>query len=211
MNVYREVEHIPLLVHDPRAPAGPVECCGALTQTSDLAATFLDLFGIAPTPLMEGIPLRLARDGTQRREAAIFGYFGGAVNVTDGRHTYHRFPPNLRRQEIYQYTVMPTHIMMPFSVEELADMRLAGPLPFTKGAKVMQVPVIERSPMFDRYGPGCLLEDETRLYDLAVDPGQTNPLQDAATEARLVELMRRLMAANHAPPEAYRRLGVDPV
>lgn len=140
----------------------------------------------------------------------MFGYFGGTVNVTDGRFTYHRVPPDLRRQEIYPYTALPTHIMMPFSVEELADARLARLLPFTKGAKVMQVPVIERSPMSDRYGPGALLEDETRLYDLAADPGQATPLQDAATGARLVGSMQRLMAANHAPPEAFERLRLAP-
>ncbi|MBU8540967.1 sulfatase [Falsiroseomonas tokyonensis] len=210
MNLYREVEHIPLLVHDPRAPASQGESCAALTQTMDLAATFLDLFDVPPTPAMEGIPLRVTRAGGQRRDALLFGYFGGAVNVTDGRFTYHRFPPDLRRQEIYQYTLMPTHIMMPFTVEELADIRIAGPLPFTKGAKVMQVPVIARSPMFDRYGPGALLEDETRLYDLAADPGQARPLRDAATEARLVALMRGLMAANNAPPEAFIRLQLAP-
>jgi hypothetical protein len=30
---------------------------------------------------------------------------------------YHSFPFDLRKLEIYQYTLMPTHIMMPFSVE----------------------------------------------------------------------------------------------
>ena len=208
MNLYQEVAHIPLLVHDPRAPAAPGESCAALTQTTDLAATFLDLFGVAPTPLIEGIPLRLARDGTARREALLYGYFGGAVNVTDGRYTYHRFPPDLHRQEIHQYTLMPTHIFAPFSLEELADARLAGPLPFTRGAKVLQVPVIERSPFYDLYGPGALLEDTTRLYDLAADPGQLTPLDAPAEEARLMAVMARLMAANHAPPEAFTRLGL---
>jgi arylsulfatase A-like enzyme len=208
MNLYQEVAHIPLLMHDPRAPAKPGESCAALTQAMDMAATFLELFGIAPTPAMEGIPLAASRAGTAKREAMIYGYFGGAVNVTDGRYTYHRYPPDLRKQEIYQYTVMPTHISMPFSVEELAGARLAGPLPFTKGAKVMQVPVLERSPFQTKYGPGNMLEDETRLYELAADPGQQTPIQDAATEARLTALMARLMAANHAPPEAFARLGL---
>lgn len=208
MNLYQEVAHIPLLMHDPRAPAEPGECCGALTQTMDIAATFLDLFGLPPGPLMEGVPLRLVREGAVKRDAIIYGYFGGAVNVTDGRHTYHRFPPDLRTQEIYQYTVMPTHISMPFTMEELAGAGIAGPLPFTKGARVMRVPVLERSPFHSKYGPGGLLEDETRLYDLATDPGQAQPLQDPAVEARMTALMTRLMAANHAPPEAFARLGL---
>lgn len=208
MNIYQEVAHIPLLAHDPRRPAAPGEACAALTQTMDIAVSLLDLFGIAPKPAMEGIALRVAREGTQPREAVLFGYFGGAVNVTDGRFTYHRYPPDLKRQEIYQYTLMPTHISSLFSTEELAGARLAGPLPFTKGAKVMQLPVLERSAFQEKYGPGCLLEDETRLYDLVADPGQAHPLNDAAAEARMAALMARLMAANHAPPEAFARLGL---
>lgn len=209
MNLYQEVAHIPLFVHDPRAPAAPGEACAVLSQTMDIAATFLDLFG-APFPLgMEGLPARALRDGTASREALLYGYFGGAVNVTDGRFTYHRYPADLRRQEINQYTLMPTHIFSPFSTEELAGARLAGPLPFTKGAKVLQVPVIERSPFFDVYGPGAMLEDETRLYDLRADPGQERPLADPAQEARLAGLMARLMAANHAPPEAFARLDLS--
>ena len=100
------------------------------------------------------------------REAALFGYFGGAVNVTDGRYTYHRFPADLGKQEIYQYTVMPTHIWDFFTPEELAEASLSEPFPFTKGAKLLKVPVGERSPMYNTYGPGALLEDDTRLYDL---------------------------------------------
>ena len=208
MNLYQEVAHIPLFVHDPRAPAMPGEASAALSQTMDLAATLLDLFGAPLPPALEGLPLRALRDGTAGRDALLYGYFGGAVNVTDGRFTYHRYPADLRRQEINQYTLMPTHIFSPFSTEELAGARLAGPLPFTKGAPVLQVPVIERSPFFDVYGPGAMLEDETRLYDLRADPGQERPVADPAQEARLAGIMARLMSANHAPPEAFTRLAL---
>ena len=64
--------------------------------------------------------------------------------------------------------------------------------------------------MYNTYGPGALLEDDTRLYDLESDPGQEKPLADAAVEARMVDLMARLMRANHAPPEAFTRLGLTP-
>jgi hypothetical protein len=211
VHLYREVSHIPLLVHDPRAPARQGETCAALSQTMDLAPSVLDLFGLQPAPLMEGIALRELRAGGTRREAVMFGYFGGAVNIADGQYTYHRFPPNLLRQEIHQYTLMPTHIFSPFSVEELSAARLAGPLPFTKGARVLQVPVIERSPFFSNYGPGALLESETRLYDIVADPGQQKPLRAPEVEARMIALMTRLMVANHAPPEAFARLEIAPI
>jgi hypothetical protein len=179
----------------------------ALTQTIDLAATFLDLFGVAPPAEMQGRSLLpvLKQDG-ELRDGALFGYFGGAVNVTDGRYVYHRYPPDLRTQEIYQYTVMPTHIWSPFTPEELRGASLAEPFAFTKGVPLLKVPVIETSPMYNNYGPGGLLENETRLYDLKTDPGQEQPLQDEAIEARMAELMRELMQANEAPPEALTRV-----
>ena len=72
------------------------------------------------------------------------------------------------------------------------------------------MPVDNRSPMYDNYGPGCLMESDTRLYDLQADPGQQNPLRDPQAEARMIGLMRALMADNEAPPEAFARLGFSP-
>jgi hypothetical protein len=184
--------------------------CSALTQSIDLAPTFLDLFGVAPAPEMEGLSLLDVAQGRASRDALLFGYFGGAVNLTDGRYTYHRYPADLRSQEIYQYTLMPTHIFEPFSPEELSRASLAEPFPFTKGAKLLKVPVIERSPMYDVYGPGAFIESDTRLYDLQVDPGQEAPIRNVEITARLDRLMIELMTANQAPPEAFARLDLEP-
>jgi arylsulfatase A-like enzyme len=211
MNMYEEIVHIPLFVHDPRQPASAGVRCSALTQTIDLAPTFLDLFDAPTVAEMQGhslLPLREA-DRSLRR-GALFGYFGGAINVTDGRYTYHRFPPDPRSQELYQYTLMPTHIWEPFTPEELAGASLVQPMPFTKGAPVLKIPVIERSPIFYNYGPGALLESETRLYDLAVDPGQNTPLSSPEIERAMTLVMRDLMRANDAPPEAYARIAIEP-
>jgi arylsulfatase A-like enzyme len=206
MNIYEEVAHIPLFVHDPRRPARDGTRCEGLTQSIDLAPTFLDLFSAAGTPEMEGLSLFDVAEGKASRDAVLFGYFGGAVNVTDGRYTYHRYPADLRTQEIYQYTLMPTHIFEPFSVEELSQASLSEGFRFTRGAKLLKVPVIDRSPMYNVYGPGALLEDDTRLYDLETDPGQEKPLADADAEERMLRLMTDLMRANQAPPEAFTRL-----
>lgn len=202
MNLYQEVAHIPLFVFDPRRPANGARIA-RLTQSVDLAPTFLDLFGVEPAAGIEGVSLLRPVE----REGLLYGYFGGAVNVTDGRYTYHRFPKDLKAQEIYQYTLMPTHIFDMFSTEELARAELAPATPYSDGAKLLKVPVIERSPMYNVYGPGALLEDTTRLYDLAVDPGQLAAIDDPATVERLSVLMARLMCENHAPPEAFARLG----
>ena len=210
MNMYEEIVHIPLFVYDPRR-----QSCGgarrrALTQTTDLAATFLDYFQVAPPPEMQGrSALALLDADRPLRRGALFGYFGGAINVTDGRYTYHRFPPDPRAQELYQYTLMPTHIWQPFTPEGLAGATLFSARPFTKGAPVLKVPVIGRSPMFDNYGPGALLENETRLFDLANDAGQSEPLSKPEIETAMVSLMYDLMRSADAPPEAFSRIGLD--
>ncbi|TPW25971.1 sulfatase [Pararhizobium mangrovi] len=207
MNVYEELAHIPLFVHDPRRQGHGGERRSGLTQTVDLAATFLDFFEVAPASEMTSRSVLPLIDGEDRlHDALLFGYFGGAVNVTDGHYSYHRFPADLATQEIYQYTLMPTHISAFFSTEELAGTQLADPFAFTKNTPLLKVPVGERSPMYDVYGPGALIEDETRLYDLKTDPGQERPLRDEETEARMADVMARLMKANDAPPEAFSRL-----
>jgi arylsulfatase A-like enzyme len=210
MNLYEEIVHVPLFFHDPRMPHLDGSRSGSLTQSIDLAPTFLDIHGVQPPAENEGHSLLKTRGGEQVRKGALFGYFGGAVNVTDGRHTYHRFPADLRQQEIYQYTLMPTHIFDPFTPEELSNASLARPFPFTKGAPLLKVPVTGRSPMFNNYGPGGLLESDTRLYDLVADPGQEKPLADKVLEQKMVELMTGLMRANYAPAEAFARLELAP-
>ncbi len=210
MNMYEEIVHIPLFFHHPDHQGGGRR--QALTQTIDFPATFYDLFGAKAPAEMQGkslLPLLTA--DAEHRKGALFGYFGGAVNVTDGLWTYHRYPPDLKTQEIYQYTLMPTHIKEMFSVEELVGATLAEPFPFTKNVPLLKVPVIERSPMNNYYGPGVMIENDTRLYDLATDPGQEHPSQDAAAENVMVTLMRELMLANDCPPEALARIGLDAV
>lgn len=200
MTMYEEIAHIPLFVHDPRAPAR--DRVGRLTQSVDIMPTILDLHGLTPPAEVQGTSV--LRENP--REAVIFGYFGGAVNVTDGLTSYHRYPADVARQEIYQYTLMPTHITTLFSCEELRETTLAAPFGWTKGVPLLKVPVTERSPMYHNYGPGCLLEDETRLYDLVADPGQARPLHDPAREEAMIAHMSRLMRATDAPPEAFERI-----
>ena len=82
------------------------------------------------------------------------------------------------------------------------------PFGWTKEVPLLKVPVTERSPMYYNYGPGCLLENETRLYDLVADPGQQTPLDDAPREAAMLAAMAALMQATEAPPETFGRLGL---
>jgi arylsulfatase A-like enzyme len=208
MSLYEEISHIPLFVHHPDFGT-PGARSSTLTQTMDLATTFLDIFGVAAPETMQAHSLLPILQGQALdRSGIIFGYFGGAVNVTDGRFVYHRYPCDLAAQSIFQYTLMPQHIWAPFSLEELRQAQLAPPMPFTKNTPVLKIPMLHTSPIYNNYGPGALLENETRLYDLAVDPGQVQPLSDVTQERRMAELMYQLMRAAHAPEEAFVRLAL---
>lgn len=210
--VYQEIAHIPLFIHHPGHAAHAGEARGALTQTIDLMPTILDMFGVAPPPEATGhslLPL-LARDGTVRR-AALYGQHGSAINITDGRHTYFRYPRDLHGGNLNQYTLMPTHIMSLFGVEELREAALHPPFDFTQGVPVLRIPSTEKSAVYRRHGAGAQIPALTKtvLYDVEADPGQARPIEAPAVEHRLIEEMVAIMRAHDAPRELYRRFHLN--
>ncbi|WP_231571098.1 hypothetical protein [Gordoniibacillus kamchatkensis] len=86
-----------------------------------------------------------------------------------------------------------------FSTEELRRIELAEPFAFTKGVRTLKIPAASYIPAH-RFG--------TLLYDLAGDPRQEQPIQDAAAEETMIGHMVRLMKQHDAPPEQYERLGL---
>jgi len=209
MPCYNEVAHVPLFFWHPSLAGREGARCATLTQTTDVATTLLDLFGAPPPPENQGHSLLATLAGTAPpREGVLYGVFGSAVNITDGRYTYFRYPADLRGTDLFQYTLMPAHMKELFSVAELADATLSPPLPFTKGVPVLKVPATPKSPVYFGHGPGGQQDTNTVLYDLASDPGQLAPIRDAHVEARLAASMVRLMRACAAPEESFARLGL---
>ncbi len=198
---YNELANIPLFIWDPRASIAD-ERRSSLVQTIDLPATVLDYFGFELPPDMQGVPLgdTIAND-VPVREAALYGVHGGHVNVTDGRYVYMRAAAEDSNQPLYDYTLMPTHMRHPFTVEELNAIELQAPFSFTKDCRTMKI----NRP----HNPWAIPEFETLLFDLETDPGQLNPIQDATLESVMIEQLIHLMRQNDAPPEQYQRLGIE--
>lgn len=211
MHVYQEIAHIPLFIHHPAAAHLAGSRRSALTQATDLMPTFLDAAGIDDTGNATGTSLLPVLQDAQvaPHECLIYGHFGGSVNITDGRYTYFRYPADMMQQELNQYTLMPAHMLEPFTGEELANAILVHGSDFTRGIPVLQVPVIATSPWFKSHGPAKMSETGTVLFDLQADPDQLAPLDAPEVEARLQREMTRLMHAAGAPPEAFRRIGLD--
>jgi hypothetical protein len=94
---------------------------------------------------------------------------------------------------------MPTHMRARFSVDELQDVALAGPFPFTKGCRILRVPA-QRWPGAHPY--------QTLLFDLQTDPKQEHPMNDPGIDQMMTEHLVRLMKENDAPDEQFERLGL---
>lgn len=213
MPAYQEIAHIPLFIHHPEYSQCGGEARATLTQTPDLMATFLDAFGCAVPHQVRGRSIlpALGSPDMQIREAAIFGYFGGAINVTDGQYSYFRYPDNLLDQPLFQYTLMPSHMLETFTAEEMAGATLTDELDYSGAYPVLRIPVIAQSPWYKSHGPAVMEPNGSLLFDIKSDPHQTCPIHDPLLHERLIGLLGAEMVRNDAPPEAFIRLGMDNV
>ena len=139
--LYEEIAHTPFFVWDPRCPDAAGQTRSALVQPAiDLGPTLLRFFGQQPTDAMLGHDLAgvMRDEHSTVRDAAIFGYHGNRVNITDGRYVYLRTSRTPDNQPLNTYTLMST-AMRGFKCN-LADVELAKPFDFTKGMKSLRIP-----------------------------------------------------------------------
>lgn len=208
MPFYNEISHIPLLIYHPDYRQHSGQRRQALTQNIDLMPTFLD-WNNAPIPsTVTGKSLsNTMHNDASVRDAAVYGQFGAATNVTDGRYTYFIYPDNIAEQELYEYTLLPTHQQLPFAAEEFAGASLVDGFDFTCGYPVMKIP---SRPHPRRGQGGRLVDTHSRLFDLHNDPEQNHPLADDDTPVtrRLRQHVVDILSEHEAPPEAYKRLNL---
>ncbi len=209
MPVYNEIARIPLIVHLPgsRRAGGRV---AALTQTTDVMPTFLDYFGAPAPPHLHGTSLRSSWETDQRvHDSLIYGYFGMALNLTDGRYTYFRNPVQ-EESIVHAYTAMPTqfHGFMPR--EQLADAEMGRFLCHTYNIPVYKVPTRAKGPHRHggNTGPNGEYVPFHELFDVVADPRQEHALSDPSLESQLCDLLRGHLERVKAPAEHHERLGL---
>lgn len=205
---FNEVAQIPLMIAAPPSMMPEPRRVPGLTQSIDLMPTFLDIFGIEPPAAVSGRSLLPAVAGTAdaTHDGVLFGQFGAALNYTDGASTYFLYPDG-EDHPLFQYTLMPTHMRTFFEQIEFAGASFVDDVPYAMGFPVMRIPMHReaRANMVARYP---LLDARDALYDLAADPRQENPLDDAARADRCRTEIARLLAQHAAPAELYTRFGL---
>lgn len=194
---YEELTHTPMFIWDPRAGVKGVKR-QSVVQTIDLAPTVLGYFGLPIPAEMTGKDLeKLISADEAVREYAIFGYFGGPINITDGRYVFMR---NIARPEqvLYEHTLMPTHMRTLFTPQELKHSTLVPALSFTKECPVLRIPSEGLNRMSQKI-------EADMLFDLADDPEQKQVLSDQAKEAAMLHALKNIVRENDAPEEIYTR------
>ncbi len=199
---YNELIRLPFFLHDPRHPQADGTRRSSLAQTIDIPVTLAEYFGAPPLRHAQGVCLEPAVSRDEAiRDYALFGIFGGHINITDGRYVYMRAACSSHNAPLYEYTLMPCHMNAPFTPQELKTAQLVpAPFPFTDGVPLLR---IEGSAGSNSYWYG------TRLYDLETDPDELHPITDCPEEhRRMAELLVRGMRESDAPIEQYERVGL---
>jgi hypothetical protein len=174
-----------------------------------LMPTFLDFFKIEPPKEVQGKSLLpILKKEESIRDYLMFGYWGGGINITDGRYTYFCYPKDMKNQDLYQYTLMPMHMTKMFTVEELKGASLAGPFDFTKGVQLLRIPHKSKADTktHSYHFPEAMEDTRTVMYDLENDPGQTKPVTDKKILKKFQEALFLLMKENNAPEETIKRM-----
>ena len=195
--VYNILAHTPLMIWHPKSPHRR-ESVSALTSAVDLYATVLDIFGIEEIDHRHSqsmLPL-LCGETDNHRDWALYGYWGSAVNVTDGQHTYHR--PCQDNAEVYCYstTMMNPNSWFTPTTPEL-DAEANEFLPYTD------------SPVWRYPGKQYRQLSEPLLFDVTEDWYQHENLNktDDETAQQMQNLLISALDQLKSPEYQYKRLG----
>ncbi len=206
MPMFNEIVRIPLVLRLPRAASAGTRCA-ALTQTIDVMPTFLEHFGAPTPPHVYGKSLFAALRGETLRPDALFGYFGKATNITDGRHVYMRNPVQEDGGPLHAYTAMPVGGLNSwFPRESHERMEMGRYFGHTYNMPLYKIPTTGQVPVAAPGEPSYL--GRHQLFDTEADPRQEHPLDNPPLEAHFVGRLAAHFRTHEAPAEQYLRLGI---
>lgn len=197
--VYNVLANTPLLVWHPDSPRMG-ERVDALTSAVDLYATVLGALGVGDGRRVHSRSLMpLIRGDTQvHRDWTVYGYWGTAINITDGQYTYHH--PCRADRPSYCYS---TSMMNPNSFftppEAKTDARPVEGLPYAD------------VPVWKFPGTTYTQLNGPSLFDVSSDWYQREDLVDAKTDTAsdMRDMLGTALDSYDAPGHQYERLGLQ--
>lgn len=201
-HVWNELGNLPMVAKLPgNQNAGQRR--NQLSQNIDVMPTLLDYFNIELPHAIHGESLKSVweSDAPVEREAALYGWFGMPVNITDGRHTYLRAAATEENSPLYMHYQIPTSYSfhdVPGSKMFFSEAEFGPFLPWVE-SPVMRAPSPIRR---------TSIVKDTQLFNIVKDPGQTNNLAGEPIEDQYIELLKKTMRSIDAPASQFERLGL---
>lgn len=207
---FEPLGHTPLMIHWPGSTPRRID---ALTTNVDINATIADAFGVEADHRTHGrsmVPL-LAGASSTIRDWAIGGVFGNWVQINDGRRKYARAPVGDNMPLSMwsnRWSTMPVHKGLESYVRFPNPDRRAT-LDFMPGS---DIPVIRQpfasGDVLPFWASGGRNVGRHHLYDLDIDPDETENRRGGAQEADMADLLRTALIDVEAPGEQLERLGL---
>ena len=206
MHGYNRLTNIPSMIRFPGIDnSGQREDC--LSQLIDLSVTLLDYFNIEKTETMQGeslIPVLTGETDTAREEI-LYGWFGGTINVYDGKYTYFRAPKREDNMPLYHYCSTPTTLLKFLGPDVADEIEMGRYLPYTN-FPVYKIPGY--FPIGGHFKSTKYIRD-TLLFDRDSDYFQEKPIKDEEIEKSMASKMVKLMLEADSPEEQFVRVGLE--
>jgi len=204
MPLYNEVAHIPLFLHHPDYADKAGQRRSVVTQNIDLMPTFLEMHNQEIPKEVQGKSLFQFLDQEKNTDfSALYGYWGGGINITDGEYTYFYYPDDLNTLKLGQYTLMPTNLRQFFPLEELRTAELHKPFSFTKDVPIMKYKFVEG--VSNKLNQKTFLDTKTVLFNIKNDHKQLNPIVCDSAISRMRETLLTKIKENDAPSDLIKK------
>lgn len=217
MHAYNEIFHIPLIIAYPGTSKGEVN---TLTQNIDIFPTVLELHDIEINKEVDykihgkSLINLIKKDVKKIRNQLIYGYFGKAVNITDGKYTYFCTPQSIGNELLNMYTVMPTMLNVDIN-KKILDDKSYKTFEFGTFLSWLDYPVIKMKANnicwyieTQNFQKRNSYISENLLFDIVTDYHQENPILNQEIETRMIEKLRYSLKEHDSPIEQFDRLGI---
>jgi len=204
---YQTIAHTPLMIHLPGGERAG-ERIDALTTTVDLYATILEFFGLEPPQPVHGRSLLPLLKGKvdKVRDYVLYGYWGNAINYTDGKCTYLRHPQAPGNVPLEMYSLRWSTAPW-WQLPDLNGRLEFGPyMPGTNiavGRLRMEPPDLPRL-----HADPAIVVRPPELYNIREDEAQEHNLAGTPLERTYEEKLREALRDVQAPESQFERLGL---